>query len=341
MQTALKKSNVKKISVLVDPIPHGRWFISEVIRKSARMLRDWLRPPRKFYLRSRYRGHFAVTRSLVEGLQKLGLPYNYDPRSVRELSDVVVVLAGVRTLQQAVELKRKGLIKTLAAGPNITTFSTAANSILAAPEVDIVINHCEFACDFWIFDNPSIKGRCFIWPAGVDTNYWKSDTGTVRDQILIYEKQNVGETTGLDKLCMEYLQDKGYKTTLLRYGTFDHDEYLRQLQQTRLMIGLTLSESQGIAWAEAWSTDVPTLLWRNEVNVTQGRKFKCNTAPYLHPSNGRFFDDLEDFKSKFLEWESDPGQFTPRDWVLVNMSDEVCAQMLYNKVTTNITEASS
>ena len=99
------------------------------------------------------------------------------------------------------------------------------------------------------------------------------------------------------------------------------------------MLGFVTAESQGIAWAEAWSTDVPTLILKNTSNVHQGRRYKCSTAPYLQSQNGLFFDDLEDFKIQFKYWETHREQFSPRAWTLENMSDEVCATMLYKKVT--------
>jgi hypothetical protein len=103
------------------------------------MVRNWLGPTAQNYNHSKYRWHLAVTRSLVEGLQKSGLPFIYNPPSIRNLSDTVVVLAGVRTLRQAIELKKKGQTKKLYAGPNIVVFSSDANSFFDSPEVDVVI----------------------------------------------------------------------------------------------------------------------------------------------------------------------------------------------------------
>ena len=99
------------------------------------------------------------------------------------------------------------------------------------------------------------------------------------------------------------------------------------------MLGFATSESQGLAWAEAWAADVPTLIWRNTSNVSNGRRYNCSTAPYLCAKNGLFFDDLEHFKVQFRYWESNRAQFKPRAWTLGNMSDEVCAKLLYDEVT--------
>jgi hypothetical protein len=320
-----------KITILTDPIATGRWWLPQSLRVIARTVRNYIQAPDKKLNRSNYRGHFAVTRSLVEGLKKLDFPFNYNPTSVRDLADTVVVLAGVRTLRQALEFKKKGKIKTLSAGPNIVILSTDENSIIASPEIDIVMLNNDWIVDLYIKDNSSIQGRCWVWPAGVDTEYWKPDFSAKRKQILIYKKHfpvHIGPLA----TYVDYLNLKGFQVVILEYGNFTHDEYLRALQQSQLMIGFSSQESQGIAWAEAWSSDVPTLIWQKSIFVYLGRNVDASSAPYLKPENGLFFDDLDDFKVKFAFWETHPDQFAARAWTLANMSDEVCAAMLYKKL---------
>jgi hypothetical protein len=96
------------------------------------------------------------------------------------------------------------------------------------------------------------------------------------------------------------------------------------------MVGFVTDESQGIAWAEAWATDVPTFLWENNQHLYNGRKYTCTTAPYLNNQNGVFFNDLEDFKHKIKSWINNDYNLTPRKWCVENMSDEVCAKNLIN-----------
>jgi len=317
------------ITILTDPIPTGRLLIPQLCREAARGVRNILRPP-KFNFGA-YRGHYAVTRSLVEGLKKAGLRHNYNPRSLRQLADVVVVLADIRTLKQAIELKRKGYIRKIYAGPNIVVFSSDADSILASPEVDAVITPCSWVIDLYVEDNPTLEGRCFPWPAGVDIDYWKPAANQERKQILIFDKQNKGPVGPIEPYA-DYLRGRGYPVQILQYGNFTHDEYLHALQHSRLMVGFVTDESQGIAWAEAWATDVPTLIWRNGTGYYRGRNYACSTAPYLCDSNGLFFDNLDDFSKQFTRWEESASCFTPRDWTISNMSDEACARDLYKKV---------
>jgi len=320
-----------KITVLTDPMPWGLELLYESARRIARSLRDTLSPNQQYFNHPKYRGHFAVTRSLIEGLQQINASFNYNPRYPWSVADTVIVLAGARTLRQAIRLKQQGRIKKLFAGPNIVIYSSDYDSILAAPEVDAAITPCEWVVDIYLEDNPTLKDRIFAWPAGVDIHYWQPDPAIKRDSILIFEKQNKGPVGPVAPYA-DYLRALGWTVQVIQYGTYTHDQYLHILQRSCLMLGFVVCESQGLAWAEAWSTDVPTLILKKTTNLYKGRHYKNSSAPYLRPQNGLFFDDLEDFKTQFSYWETNREQFTPRAWTLENMSDEVCASLLYKKV---------
>jgi hypothetical protein len=321
----------KNLTILTDPMPWGLEILNEGSRRIARIVRDALRPNRMYFNHPNYRGHFAVTRSLIEGLKKIGVSFNYNPRYPWQLADTVVVLAGARTLRQAIRLKKKGKIKKLFAGPNIVVFSSDFNSLIAEPQVDAVITPSDLVVDLYLQDNPSLKGRIFSWPAGVDSQFWSPDNAINRSNILIFEKQVTGPVGPVEPYA-EYLRSLGWHVQIIKYGAFSHSQYLESLNKSCLMLGFVGNESQGIAWAEAWSADVPTLIWRNTSNVWGGRRFACSTAPYLTSQNGLFFDGLEDFKMQFAYWEAHREQFKPRAWTLENMSDEVCASILCKKV---------
>jgi hypothetical protein len=98
-----------------------------------------------------------------------------------------------------------------------------------------------------------------------------------------------------------------------------------------LLIGISFSESQGLAWAEAWSTNVPTFLYKSNQNIYEGRIFKCSSAPYLSEKTGAFFEDLSEFKLLMNLWVNDLVNFEPREWVIENMSDNICATKLLER----------
>ena len=60
----------------------------------------------------------------------------------------------------------------------------------------------------------------------------------------------------------------------------------------------------------------------------QGVAFPTTTAPYLSRDTGLFFRSYDEFARVFEQWETERETFRPREWVLKNMSDEVCARRL-------------
>jgi hypothetical protein len=199
--------------------------------------------------------------------------------------------------------------------------------------VDLCITPGPLTCAIYTADCPELSGRCAPWPAGVDTAFWSPVSPPEgRRRILFYDKQIHGPTDAVEPY-MALLAQKGYDVSTIRYGGYSKDDYRRLLQDSKLLIGFSAEESQGIAWAEAWSADVPTFFWYKDRHVfnhplAQGRVFATSPAPQLTDATGRFFRDLEEFKIVFAGWEAGRLQLSPRQWVLEHMSDEVCARRL-------------
>ena len=179
------------MSVMTDPVPIGVRRIIEPAKAVARKIKRRLQPL-PAYMVSPYRGHPSVTRSLVEGLQRLGANANYNPRSLEDVADTLVVLSGIEALRQAIAFKKSGHVKTLFAGPNILVFPSDHADLIAAPEVDRCVTPCGLTSRMYVEDCPALEGRMQAWPAGVNTDYWKPDPAVRRDTVLIYEKQRKG-----------------------------------------------------------------------------------------------------------------------------------------------------
>lgn len=316
--------------VLTDPMPIGRRFFLEHLKSVLRFTRSYLVKPEPKLRNSKYRGHFAVTRSLVEGLQRLKIPFQLNPTFFSS-AETVIVLAGVETLKQAIMLKRKGKIDKLVAGPNVIVFSSDNDNLIASPEIDLCIVPSDWCIDLYISENASLSKRIAAWPAGVDEFYWKEDTTVEKKYITFFEKnKNAIPDTFLYRRAAE---DAGYEIVVLRYGEFVHSRYIEVLQASVLLVGFVLSESQGIAWAEAWACNVPTFIWENKKGHYLGKEFASSTAPYLRQENGIFFANLSDFQEKLKMFKMGELSFEPRRWLEKNMTDEVSAKMLMDKIS--------
>lgn len=321
-----------QLTILTDPIPHGILRVSENLKQMARGLRDVFSAPPRF-ARSPYRGHFAVTRSLVEGLRKCDCSFNYNPKSLNDIADVVIVLSGVSALRQAIRMKRQGRIKTLLAGPNLIDFPSDQGSIICSPEVDLCVTPGPLTSEIYIEDCPSLKGRCVGWPAGVNVDFWSPLHNLRTRTIVVYDKPSKGPKDSSNRY-IEWIEKRGFKVSVIEYGRYRKEDYLHALRQGSLLVGFSAAESQGIAWVEAWAVDVPTLLWYKDRHTynhprSVGRTFGSSPAPYLSANTGAFFRTFDEFVQRFEAWESGTVTFSARKWTVENMSDEVCARRLW------------
>jgi hypothetical protein len=326
-------SQKPQLTLLTDPVFDAARALPIMVRAVGRRVRNVIRPPKKF-IRTKYRGHHSVTRSYVEGLEKIGAPFNYNPRFAGDVAPTVMVLAGIHTLAQCIDLKRKGKIKRLLAGPNILEFPSDHPVLFSAPEIDLVITLGQPTNDLYEKDLPVLKGRVAAIPAGVDTEYWKPDPSQ-RDPMraLIFLKEIKGPVGPLDPY-IAHMEKKGYTVEVIHYGRYMPPDYLAALRKASVMLGFVTEESQGIAWTEAWSTDVPTLLWNQKMARYQYHPrfgqtlFPTTTSPYLTRDTGLFFFSYEEFENQFAVWENDRASFRPRQWTLDNQSDEAVARIL-------------
>ena len=323
------KTNDLEISIVTDPIPIGFFRVTEGLKSWVRPVRDiwrnvWNPPPS--YLVSNFRGHPAVTRSIVHGLEKLGVRFSYNPAGLNGLAQTVVVLSGVSALRQMLRLKQQGYIRWLIVGPNIMSDPGAHRGILASPEIDRYITH-DRVCLLMGRFLPALASRCAAWAAGVDLEFWRPEPERARDRVLIYSKLNNGPAVSPDLFRAE-LERRGYKVSVLEYGSYAADEYKKTLQGCKFMVAFTRDETQGIAFAEAWGCDVPTFVWKNSEPTFLGVAYGGSTAPYLTEATGAFFSNIDEFGELLSRWEENGFNFEPRQWCRENMSDEVCARNL-------------
>ena len=311
------------LTVLTMPVP-------SVPRRALRAVRSSLRPIVKPGVplppTKRFHGHFALVRSVVEGLEAIGADFNYDPRSLSQLARVVYAPAN-EALRQAADLKRRGRIDFLIAGPSNALFPEEADNILWQPEIDLLIEPSEWVRDLFRSIAPALVSKIRICPAGVDTDAWQPADAAVEHKALVYWK------SGDEAFCAHVesiLEAQGLRPIRLRYGHYTPAEYKRALDDSVLAVFLSAFETQGLALAEAWSMDVPTLVWNPRAEASwRGRSFAAgSSAPYLSPVTGLPWTAIEELP-KTLEFAlGHIEEFHPRAWVLGNMTDARCSRTL-------------
>lgn len=98
---------------------------------------------------------------------------------------------------------------------------------------------------------------------------------------------------------------------------------------------LSQSESQGIALAEAWAMDVPTFSWNPGEFVYKMHTFKnVSSAPYTTSENGALWKDIDELYC-VLDLFLKENTYSPRKWILNNITDILCSKQLLSLIYNN------
>ena len=276
-----------------------------------------------FFTRPPIGGHYGVTRSLLRGLNLLGVSYNYNPQFEWQFASHVHVLCGSNTLAYAIKLKRRKKI-FLSAGPNISILPSWDKDLLAATEVDLCVVPGNWVKTHYEKDCPKLIGRIQCWPAGVDETYWDPGCSeSDRRNVLVYSKTLDSPLHSV----LDLLRKRSVKHTVIRYGDYTTEEYRAELQNARCAIFLSKSESQGIALGESWAMDVPTFVWNPGRFSYNGFEFLgVSACPYLSKRTGIAWESTSELELIFDAFWHGETKFSPRSWLLENMTDRISAE---------------
>jgi glycosyltransferase involved in cell wall biosynthesis len=273
----------------------------------------------------------------MRGLAALELEYEINPKRL-DSADVVGVLSDLDALSEAIQWRRAGERRRLLAGPNLVVLPSDARPLMTAPEIDVCIVPSQWVARLYEEDAPELRGRIAVWPAGVDAEYWKPDPLRVTHdrRALVYLKQLPGQRNAEDLLIRSAegaLERAGFAVTTVSYGSFAPDEYLELLRAVDLLVLFSPTESQGLALAEAWSVDVPTLVWAQAQLTYKGRLYQTSSAPFLSSRTGVVFNDSDALERLLEDWTELRTAFGPRAWVLEHMTDAKCARAYWDLAT--------
>jgi hypothetical protein len=297
--------------------------IKQLIKKKL-----WLFLPKNrriISLVKKYDGHYAVTRSIIEGMQKIEESFNYNPSNIRDISETVFVPGGIKALKYAIKLKKAGIIKKLITGPNIAVFPHEITSIKNHTCIDLYLQPSEWVINWWKNINPNFPIEIKTWYAGINIDFWKpGNLNKNKNNILLYKK-NIPENIFYE--IKNFFIKNNFNIEIINYGSYTEIEYLNALNRNSCIIHMSESESQGLSIAEAWSTNTPTFVWNPTVTKYNNIIINnCSSAPYLTEETGEFFKNIDELKNIFLKWK--PENYSPRNWVIKNMSDEICVKKL-------------
>jgi hypothetical protein len=213
-------------------------------------------------------------------------------------------------------------------GIGLMTHPVDALDFLNRKYLKAYLQHSDWTVDIY---RSYIGGKCLKWPTPIDINLWRSNETTPRNyDLLIYVKfifKNDKTQFLLDGI-INHLTKCNYTFNIIHYGNYNHSEYKFLLNQTRGMIFLCEHESQGLAYQEALSMDVPVLAWDQgfwlDPNYTNDSDaIHASSVPYFDCNCGEKFGGIEDFKNVCEVFMRNIDKYKPREYVVKNLSDEV------------------
>jgi hypothetical protein len=215
-------------------------------------------------------------------------------------------------------------------GPHFSVFPDSNLNIIKGKNVVYnLLSDWVFNC--WEKSSICNNLRLVKLPFSVETNKF-NEIKPIKDRnyVFIYCKRRDPNEINLIK---NFLNDRNinYKIFdyLQKYNEFD---YINYLQNSKFGVWLDAHESQGFALQEALSCNVPLFVWNiKSMKQEYGSSYNdipATTIPYWDERCGEFFYTSNELEEKYNLFLSKLETYKPREYILENLSMEVCEKRL-------------
>jgi hypothetical protein len=269
--------------------------------------------------------------NLCLGLDKLGVKYEVNlPFNQLQKSDRVGILGRGHNCLNGYDRPNP-----IVAGIGLMTHPTEWPNLCQQYPVVKYLQHSDWANEVY---KPYFGERCTVWPVGIDSEFWqpaqiqqKSVDFLIYNKIRWdYEQRDEDLVTPIKQI----LTKQGLSFEELRYGCYNTQDYQQALSRCRTMIFLCEHESQGLAYQECLSSDVPIIAWDVNECLDPNRfswgmpHISATSVPYWDKRCGIKFKDINEFTFQLEEFlhQLNQQQFAPRNYILENLTLEKCAQ---------------
>jgi len=254
-------------------------------------------------------GPSKVVKNLIAGLTSLGVEVHHN---------TLLKHTGVLQSYPLLELEETTLI-----GPNNFVLPSEYDPLVWKKKRNIVTP------SKWMRDKYRTqldsKHNVYIWPVGIDTNHFVPGQKDKKIECLIYYKfapLGISRGVNLKKLLRKLIDDNIIFKEII-YGKYDEKELIGVAQSSQFCVVISGTETQGIAYQEILSMNVP--MYVIDYNITH--QFKPNECPGA--TSAPYFDDRCGIKhsdlSRFDEFLDRINEFSPREYILENLTLKKCA----------------
>jgi len=283
-------------------------------------------------------GVMMVALELMKGLDKLNIPYRFnDYKYAKNHPDELIGVIGKPQL-----IYKKIFRNPILFGAGIFSHPIECPDLFTKyPNIQKVLVPGEWMRKMF---EPFYGERVITWPVGIDVKKWNP---TIKKEqlpidFLIYYKirwDNERVDKELVQPIIDILNRQGKSYIMIRYGEYDHNELSSKLAECKAVLFFCEHETQGLAYQQILSTNTPILAWDKAEYWTdpfyypERVSFKSvSSVPYWDERCGMKFSSNEDFSQTLNNFSIKLAkkEFHPREYVLENLTLEICAQKYYN-----------
>ena len=274
-------------------------------------------------------GVMSVAMNLKKGLDKLGCPYRFnDFKYIQNHPEEIACIIG----KPQVLFERKWT-NPIIFGSGIYSHPVECPDLFERyPEVKRFLVPGEWMRSMC---EPFYGDKVLSWPVGIDIEYWKPFDDQKTFDFLIYDKirwDYPQYKAGLIEPLVRKLELKNLSYQFIKYGNYDHAELINKIKTSKAVIFLCEHETQGIAYQQILSTNTPILAWdrggywQDPAYYPHLVKYQpVSSVPYWDKRCGLRFENINDFDVKLTAFLSSLNSFKPRDFILENLTLEICA----------------
>jgi glycosyltransferase involved in cell wall biosynthesis len=268
-----------------------------------------------------HRGPGMVVTNLQKGLEKIGVTY-YGVYHSRAAKYTGILQFCMPDLLYQYSTKKPLL------GPNLFVLPTDNPKL--CDDFDNFIVPSQWVKDLYITFDLLKNKNIFVWPVGIDTEIWKPTVENKKEiDCFIYFKNRTEQDLEIVKaICRKF----NLTFKVIGYGSYLEKELKELCEKAKFAILLTGTESQGIAYLNILSSNIPCYVFNTPTWKDEYKKISCEatSVPYWDERCGVIANnvDLNHFK-QFLD-ANENNKFEPRNYILDNLTLEKSAQAYYN-----------
>lgn len=280
------------------------------------------------YQNDGHRGPGMVVKNLKKGLEKIGIKH-YDIFHSNPTKYVGILQFCYPELLFQYPSSRK---ENVLVGPNLLVLPSDNPQICKSFEN--FITPSQWVKDLYLSFDLMKNKNIDVWPVGIDTEEWRPLLVEKDLDCLIYFKNRSEQDL---KIAEAICRKNNLKYQVLKYGSYKEEELKNLCGRAKFAMLLTGTESQGVAYMQILSSNVPCYVFNNPEWKHESGKVSCKatSVPYWDDCCGKIAQNID--LKHFQEFLGLLGKnhFNPRKYILENHTLEKSALRYYNILREN------